>query len=207
MTEPETTQRDDDGQHAEAEPGRTSVPSIAMLGSPTVPPSLPESADAPDPATLGDVTTPADPLRLRMRNVHWEDELHAYVTAVRSAGEALGLTREEFTLAAVVREALYRFRAYRPEPADAAALILWGWRRDKPTEPPKTRSRTLWWEDDLQDWLRQVVRAGEDAGSKAFNISVVVREALYRFRTRYPEPAAAATAIIRGWEREAKREG
>jgi hypothetical protein len=178
-----------------------------MLGSPTVPPSLPESADAPDPVTLGDVTTPADPLRLRMRNVHWEDELHTYVTAVRSAGEAMGLTREEFTLAAVVREALYRFRDHRPDPADAAALILWGWQRAKPTEPPKTRSRTLWWENELQDWLEDVVREGKRAGSKAFNISVVVREALYRFRTRYPEPAVAATAIIRGWEREAKREG
>jgi hypothetical protein len=107
----------------------------------------------------------------------------------------------------VVREALYRFRDHRPAPADAAALILWGWQRAKPTEPHKSKSRTLWWEDDLQDWLRLVVRAGEDAGSKAFNISVVVREALYRFRTRYPEPAKAAEAIIRGWEREAKREG
>jgi hypothetical protein len=178
-----------------------------MLGSPTVPPSLPESADAPDPATPGDVTTPADPLRLRMRNVHWEDELHTYVTAVRREGEILGLMRAEFTIAAVVREALYRFRDRYADPSAAATAIIRGWGRAKAAEPPKTRSRTLWWEDDLQDWLRLVVRAGEDQGSKAFNISVVVREALYRFRTRYPEPAVAATAIIRGWEREAKREG
>jgi hypothetical protein len=178
-----------------------------MLGSPTVPPSLPESADAPDPATLGDVTTPADPLRLRMRNVHWEDELHAYITSVAREGEDQGLTRAEFTLAAVVREALYRFRYRYPVPASAAAAIIRGWHRAAPAVPRKTRSRTLWWEDDLQDWLEDVVREGKRAGSKAFNISVVVREALYRFRTRHPEPAAAATAIIRGWEREAKREG
>lgn len=207
MTEPETPQHDDDGRPAEEAQGRTSVPSIAMLGSPTVPPSLPESADAPDPVTLCDVTTPADPLRFRMRNVHWEDELHAYITSVRREGEVLGLMRAEFTLAAVVREALYRFRDRYADPAAAATAILRGWRRAEAAEPPKTRSRTLWWENELQDWLEDVVREGKRAGSKAFNISVVVREALYRFRTRYPEPDKAAEAIIRGWEREAKREG
>jgi hypothetical protein len=142
-----------------------------------------------------------------MRNVHWEDDLHAYVTAVAREGEDQGLMRSEFTIAAVVREALYRFRDRYADPSAAAAAIIRGWGRAKAAEPHKTRSRTLWWENELQDWLEDVVREGKRAGSKAFNISVVVREALYRFRTRYPEPAAAATAIIRGWEREAKREG
>jgi hypothetical protein len=149
--------------------------------------------------------TPADPHRTRARNVHWPDELHVYVTSVAREGEAQGYTRSEFGISTVAREALYRLRDRYPDPADAAAALIRGWRKDDGLAPRPSKARNVWWDDDLHGWLEDVVREGKRAGSKAINISVVVREAIHRFRTRYPEPAQAATAIIRGWEREARR--
>jgi hypothetical protein len=127
---------------------------------------------------------------------------------VAREGEVQGYTRAEFNISTVARESLHRLRDRLEEPATAAAAIIRSWRKDDDgTAPPPSKARSVWWDDEQHGWIEDVVREGKRAGSKAFNISVVVREALYRFRTRYPEPAAAATAIIRGWEREAKREG
>jgi hypothetical protein len=192
-------------------PQQTYVRSFVMLGSYGTPPSdHPESDDETvrrDPADLADVSPPADPHQPRARSVHWPDELHVYVAAVAREGEAQGYTRAEFGISTVAREALYRLRDRNLDPRDAAANLVRGWRKDDGPAPPPSKARSVWWDDDLHGWLEDVVREGKRAGSKAFNISVVVREALYRFRTRYPEPSAAAAAIIRGWEREAKREG
>lgn len=168
---------------------RTSVPSIAMLGSRTVPPPL-ETDAAPV----------NDPHRLRYRNVHWDDGLHAYVTAVAREGEARGYTRAEFSLSAVAREAIRRLRTRHPDPAIAAHALIRGGRK---TAPLPSRARSVWWDDDLHGWLEDVVREAKRAGNRAVNISVVVREALTRLRSRYPDPAKAAEAIIRGWERGA----
>jgi hypothetical protein len=191
---------------------QTYVRSIAMLRSPTDSPldhsENEDGAVRRDPAVPDDVSPPADPHQPRARSVHWPDELHAYVTAVAREGERQGYTRAEFNISTVAREALHRVRDRLADPADAANAIIRSWRKgDDGSAPPPSKARSVWWDDEQHGWLEDVVREGKRAGSKAFNISVVVREALYRFRTRYPEPAAAATAIIRGWEREAKREG